>query len=84
MDVIGFLTEVWLLFLLSLIVSAVVFPIVVVCSFFYSWLASRNPRTPKVLFMAVATLLGVFVALVLLELYFGITIPEIASSLKPA
>ena len=83
MDVVVFLTELWLLFLLSLLLSAVLFPLVILSSFFYSWLIAKNPRSPKVLFMAVATLFGVFIALALLELYVGITIPEIASSLKP-
>lgn len=84
MDVVGFLTEAWLLFLLSLLVSAIAFPLVVLSSFFYSWMVAKNPRSPKVLFMAVATLVGVFIALVLLELYVGITIPELASSFQPS
>lgn len=73
------LTELWLLFLLSLIASVLVFPFVLVFSFIYSWLTRRYERTPRVLLMAFVTFVAVFTALVLLELYVGYTIAQVAS-----
>ncbi len=77
------LTELWLLFLLSLVASALVFPFVFVFSFLYSLLEKRLPRTPRVLLMAFVTFAAVFIALALLEVYVGYTLGEVASSLAP-
>lgn len=80
-DVSALATELWLLLLLSLVVSALVFPVAFVFSFVYSMLAQKYRKTPKVLLMAVCTFLAVFAVLALLELYVGVTIPEVVGAL---
>lgn len=72
----------WLLFLLSLIVSALAFPIVFVFSFVYESLSDKYRKTPRILLMAVVTFLAVFATLAFLELYAGVTLPQVASSLR--
>jgi len=74
--------ETWLLLLLSLIVSALAFPVVFLFSFVYESLADKYRRTPRIVLMALVTFLAVFAALALLELYAGVTLPQVASSLR--
>ena len=83
-EVVSLLTEAWLLFLLSLVVSAAVFPIVFVFSFIYDALVQKYRRTPRVLLMAVCTFIAVLLCLVFLELYVSVTIPEVVSALRPS
>lgn len=77
------LSEAWLVLLLSLIVSVVVFPLVFVSSLFYSWLAEKYGRTPRILLMAVTTFLAVLAAVLLLELYLGYTLAEVIAAAQP-
>ena len=79
----GVLTEAWLLFLLSLIASVLVFPFLFVFSFAYSWLARKYPRTPSILFMALSTFLAILAALVLLEVYLSYTLGKVVAVLRP-
>jgi len=83
MDVSAILTEVWLLLLLSLVVSAAVFPLAFIYSFVYSALCGKFRKTPKILLMAFCTFLAVFTALAALEIYAGITLPQVAAAFTP-
>ena len=74
-------TEAWLVFLLSLVFSALALPVVFVFSFIYSYLGLRSPKTPKILLMAAVTFLAVVCVVVLLEIYVGYTIGDVASQL---
>ncbi len=75
--------EAWLVFLLSLVLSALALPFVLVFSFAYDMLAKRYARTPPVLLMAVTTFLAVLAAVILLELYLGYTIAQVAGAFSP-
>lgn len=74
-------SEFWLILLISLIVSALAFPIVFVFSFVYESLADKYRRTPRILLMALCTFLAVFAVFVVLELYVGITLAQVAGAL---
>ena len=80
-DASALLNEAWLLLLLSLIVSALVFPFAFIFSFVYGALQRKYRRTPEILLMALCTFLAVFTAMALLELYAGVTLPQVASAL---
>ena len=84
MDLGALLNEAWLVFLLSLVLSALAMPFVIVFSFVYDMLVKRYPRTPAVLLMAVTAFLAVLTAVILLELYVGYTIAQVAGALSPA
>ncbi len=79
----GAITELWLLFLLSLIASVLAFPLVFISSFAYDMLARRFVRTPRILLMALVTFLAVFAAIALLELYVGFTLSQAAAAFYP-
>jgi len=68
--VLEFLARAWLVFLLSLVLSAALFPVVLAGYWAYRELAKRYPRTPKLLFAAVCTFLGVLLVVALAEIYF--------------
>ena len=82
-SVAGVLSEVWLLFLLSLIASVLAFPFVFVFSFVYDFLSKRFSRTPRILLMVLVTFLAVLTAIVLLEVYVGFTLSQAAASFYP-
>ena len=83
-DLGGLLSEAWLVFLLSLVLSALALPFVFVFSFVHDLLSKKYAKTPGVLIMAVTTFLAVLTAIVLLELYLGYTIANVASAFAPS
>jgi predicted PurR-regulated permease PerM len=83
-DLAALASEAWLVFLLSLVLSALALPFVFVFSFIYEMLQKRFARTPAVVLMAVTTFLAVLTAVILLELYLGYTIGQVAGAFSPS
>ena len=69
------LADAWPLFLLCLMTSAAVFPLVFVMSFVYSWLASKY-KTPKVVLMFLVTFLGTLTAALCAYFYVGLSLAQ--------
>ncbi|MFA6048852.1 MAG: hypothetical protein WC792_02820 [Candidatus Micrarchaeia archaeon] len=70
-DVLAFANDLWLLLLLSIIVTLVIFPVVFLSAFAYDVLSKKYPQTPRIILMMLTTLLGTFVAAFILYLYVG-------------
>jgi len=73
--------EVWLLFLLALAVSLVLFPIVFVVSFVYSGLCKKYPGVPKVAWMFLCILISALAILAFIEIAAGSIIFQAAGAL---
>ncbi len=71
------LSQVWFVFLFSLIAALVVFPLVVTASFLYESLVDKYRKTPKILLMLVSTFVATLVAVVVIELYLGFALGEL-------
>ena len=78
-DLAFYATQVWFVFLLSVGVTAVIFPLVFLLSFAYDSLAQKYEKLNKVLLMLACTFVGVFVALLAIELYLEFTLPQLLS-----
>ncbi len=78
-DISALIPHVWFILLLSLIVSLLAFPLVIIGSFLYDYLVKRHEKTPKVLIMLVVTFLITVILVTLLEVYFGYTLPQVFS-----
>lgn len=78
-----FPVEFSLLFLLSILLSALLFPLVYLSSLFYSWLARRYPKIPRVFFLFALTLIATFIALALAELYSGFLLSQLSPPPSP-
>ena len=79
-DLSAIATQAWFVILLSLIIALLVFPLVVVTAFLFDYLAKRHEKTPKILLMLACTFVGVLIAVVILEIYFGYTLPQLFTS----
>ncbi len=73
--------QVWLLLLLAVIVSLILFPIVFVTSFVYEALSKKYSKTPKVLWMLLCIFVATFAVLLVIELATGSVIFETAGTL---
>lgn len=82
-DLLALQTQGWFIFLFSLAVTALVFPIVFLGSFVYDLLVEKYEKTPKVLLMLLVTFLGVLVAVTLLEFYLEFTLPLALQNATP-
>lgn len=78
---VALLDEAWLLFLLSVIVSLVLFPLVFVVSFAYGGLCKRYPSVPKVLWMLACVFASTLAVLVLVEIAAGSVLFQSAGAL---
>lgn len=74
----------WPLFLISVMVGVPVFVFVFVFSFVYSYLARRFEGVPKIFWMLFCTIMGTFVALMLLYVYLDLTLGQFLDSVAPA
>ncbi|MFH1107129.1 MAG: hypothetical protein V1787_04505 [Candidatus Micrarchaeota archaeon] len=74
-DLSFYLSQAWFVFLLSLAVTALVFPLVFILSFVYDALAEKYDKTPKILLMALVTFVGVLIAVLAVEIYLEFTLP---------
>ncbi|MBI5226302.1 hypothetical protein HY994_03620 [Candidatus Micrarchaeota archaeon] len=75
------LQDLWPLALLSAMMGIAIFPLALFCSFLYSYLKTRFEQVPKpVLFFAV-TLLGTFLAVLVIYLYLDLTFADIVQNL---
>ncbi len=78
-DLAFYLTQLWFVFLLSVAVTAVIFPLVFLMGFAYDGLADRYEKVPKILLMLLCTFFGVFLALLAVELYLEFSLPALLS-----
>jgi hypothetical protein len=78
---VSLIEEVWLLFLLALAVSLVLFPIVFVVSFAYGGLCKKYPGIPKVIWMFACILVSALVVLAFIEAAAGSIIFQAAGTL---
>lgn len=69
------LSQLWLIFLIALVVAFVIFPLVFVMSLLYDYLAEKYEKTPKVLIMLFVTFVAAFIAILLIEIYLEFTLP---------
>ncbi|MEK6954481.1 MAG: hypothetical protein AABX01_05710 [Candidatus Micrarchaeota archaeon] len=74
-DLTFMLSQGWLIFLLSVVATFLVFPLVFLMSFFYDWLANKYEKAPKVILMLIVTFVSVFIAVLLIEIYLEFTLP---------
>ncbi len=73
------LNDAWLLFLISIITTLVIFPIAFLSTFVYDSLQKSYPKTPKILLMIITTFVGTFITLLLLYWYLGgVFLPQAA------
>ncbi|MFH1750323.1 MAG: hypothetical protein ABH863_01445 [Candidatus Micrarchaeota archaeon] len=75
------LSQLWLIFLLSVVATFLVFPLVFLMSFFYDYLVEKYEKAPKVVLMLIITFIGVFLAVLAIEVYLEFTLPY---ALSPA
>jgi hypothetical protein len=75
------LTEAWLLFLLALITSCVLFPITFVMSFAYGALAKKYAGIPRVAWMFACIFVATFAVLLIIEAALGSPIFQTAGAL---
>ncbi len=73
-------TEFSLLLLLSILLSALAFPLVYLLSLLYRCLCRRYPYVPSLFFLYLMLLLGAFIFLAAAEAYAGTTLAKIAST----
>ncbi len=78
-DVASLVSQGWFVLLLSVILSLLVFPLVVLMSFLYDSLAKKNSKTSKISLMLACTFIGTLIVVLLLEVYFGYSLPELFS-----
>ncbi|MBI5224890.1 hypothetical protein HY989_03395 [Candidatus Micrarchaeota archaeon] len=69
------LSQVWLIFLISLVTTFVIFPLIFLMTFFYEYLERKYEKSPKVLLMLITAFVGVFIAVSLIEIYLEFTLP---------
>lgn len=79
-DISTLVPHAWFILLFSLIASLLVFPLVIIGSFLYDYLVKQYEKTPKVLIMLMVTFVIVAIVVVLLEVYFDYTLPQVFSS----
>jgi hypothetical protein len=70
-------------FLVSAVISLVIFPIVLLCSLHYSGVCKKNPKLPKILVMLYCTFIGVLLAMVILYFYIGYAFLPAANPAAP-
>lgn len=70
-------TQLWFVFLLSVGVTALIFPLVFVMSFVYDYIAERHDKANKILLMLLCTFVGVFLAVLAIEVYLEFTLPQL-------
>ena len=68
-------SQVWLIFLISLVTTFVIFPLIFLMPFFYDYLEKKYEKSPKVLLMLITTFIGVLIAITLIEIYLEFTLP---------
>ncbi|MEK6843033.1 MAG: hypothetical protein AABY04_00955 [Candidatus Micrarchaeota archaeon] len=68
-------SQVWLIFLISLVTTFVIFPLIFLMTFFYDYLEKKYEKSPKVLLMLITTFIGVLIAITLIEIYLEFTLP---------
>ncbi|MBI4360558.1 hypothetical protein HY572_02170 [Candidatus Micrarchaeota archaeon] len=73
----------WPLFLISVMVGVPAFVLVFAFSFVYAYLVKRFEGVPKIFWMLFCTVLGTFVALVLLYVYLDVTLGQFLDSVAP-
>ena len=78
-DIATLATQALLLALLATVVTAAVFPLVLLSSFLYSYFCKKYEKTPKFALMLLTTLIAVFAAVLLLEAYAGSVLTKIMS-----
>lgn len=69
------LSQLWLIFLLSVVATFILFPLIFLMSFFYDHLVNKYEKAPKVILMLIATFVGIFIAILLIEIYLEFTLP---------
>lgn len=74
------LSQLYLIFLISLAATFIIFPLVFLMSFVYDYLAGKYEKVPKVLLMLFVTFLAVFLAVFAIEYYLEFTLPYALSS----
>lgn len=79
LDLIAILGEAGVLALFAVALGIVVFPLVLVMSFFYDFLVKKYEKIPKFVFMLACCIIGAFIALVIIELYLGNALTQILS-----
>ncbi len=79
-EISAFISQVWFLVLFSFIASLLVFPLVILSSFLYSYLEKRSSKTPKILLMLVCTFAATLLALIVLEVYLGFNASQVFST----
>ena len=70
----------WAIVLFSLVITALIFPLVFIMVFVYEWLEKSHPKAPKVLRMIIVTFLGVLLATAAIEVYLQYTLPQVISA----
>jgi len=78
---VSLIDEAWLLFLLSLVVSLVLLPVVFVVSFAYGALCRKYENVPRVAWMFVCILVATLAILAFIELVAGSVIYTTAGAL---
>ena len=78
-DVASLVSHAWFIALLSLIVSLLAFPLVIIGAFSHDYLTKHHPKTPQIVIMLLCTFLAVLIAVTILELYFGYTLGQVFS-----
>ena len=73
-------THAWAIVLFSLVITALIFPLVFIMVFVYEWLERKHPKAPKVLLMIIVTFLGVLLATAAIEAYLQYTLPQVISA----
>lgn len=76
-DFTALLSQAWFVLLLSLIVSLLAFPLVIIGAFCHDYLAKHHPKAPQIAIMLFSTFVAVLVAVTILELYFGATLAQV-------
>lgn len=77
------LPALWPLFLISVMVGVPTFVFVFAFSFLYGYLVKRYEGVPKIVWLLFCTVLGTFVALVLLYVYLDVTLGQFLDSVAP-